>query len=99
MAYDCYYHGYGVITDHNGRCTQCVREGTGPDGYETKKQRETLRAAFLKCDPTLESSQSPVPHKYKETGKHDYGSLAQGGSYEQVKCTECGRTAWSMMPD
>lgn len=26
MAYDCYYHGYGALTDVDGNCSSCTRE-------------------------------------------------------------------------
>lgn len=29
----------------------------------------------------------------------EYGSLEQGGSYEQWKCDKCGRITWIPLPD
>jgi hypothetical protein len=50
------------------------------------------------CDPTKESRLSPVPHEYEATGE-DYGSLADGGSYDVLTCRVCGRVAYSALPD
>jgi hypothetical protein len=50
------------------------------------------------CDRTKESRLSPVPHDYEMIGE-EYGSLGDGGSYEKLKCRECGRVAYSQMAD
>lgn len=50
------------------------------------------------CDPTKESRLSPVPHVYDVVGE-DEGSLADGGSYEELRCRRCGRVAYSQLPD
>lgn len=50
------------------------------------------------CDRAKESRLSPVPHDYEETDQ-DYGSLADGGSYDVLKCRACGRIAYSQMAD
>jgi hypothetical protein len=50
------------------------------------------------CDPTKESRLSPVPHAYEVVGE-EYGSLADGGSYEVLRCHCCGRVAYSPMGD
>jgi hypothetical protein len=50
------------------------------------------------CDPAKESRLSPVPHDYEVLGQ-EYGSLADGGSYDILKCRACGRTAYSPMAD
>lgn len=52
----------------------------------------------LECDRTEPSDQSPVPHDYEEAGE-EYGSLGDGGSYYRLKCKNCGRIAYSPMPD
>jgi hypothetical protein len=52
----------------------------------------------LTCDPTKPDFFSPVPHDYVEVGA-EYGSLAQGGSYDILECKVCGRRAYSPMPD
>lgn len=52
----------------------------------------------VRCDPALPSALSPVPHDYDHAGD-DYGSLADGGSYEELRCRNCGRTAYSPLPD
>jgi len=52
----------------------------------------------LRCDPAMPSAQSPVPHQYDVTGTED-GSLADGGSYEVLKCRNCSRTAYRQLPD
>lgn len=52
----------------------------------------------LLCDPEKESRLSPVPHDY-ELIDEEYGSLADGGSYDVLKCRRCGRVAYSQMPD
>ena len=51
-----------------------------------------------KCDPTQPSALSPVPHDYEAAGE-DYGSLADGGSYERLRCRNCERIAYSQLPD
>ncbi len=51
------------------------------------------------CDRSKPSADSPVPHDYKATGDVEYGSLAQGGSYEVLECRKCGRRAYSMLAD
>jgi len=50
------------------------------------------------CDPRKPSDQSPVPHEYRY---HDdeYGSLADGGSYEIYICIHCRRRAYVQLPD
>jgi hypothetical protein len=53
----------------------------------------------MTCDPALPSAQSPIPHVYAATGETDYGSLANGGSYEQLRCRNCERIAYSQLPD
>ena len=50
------------------------------------------------CDPAQPSAFSPVPHDYEAAGE-DYGSLADGGSYERLCCRSCGRIAYSQLPD
>ncbi len=50
------------------------------------------------CDPERASALSPVPHDYEAAGE-DYGSLADGGSYERLRCRNCGRIAYSQLPD
>jgi hypothetical protein len=52
----------------------------------------------MTCDPALPSAESPVPHDYKTIGT-DYGSLADGGSYEVLCCRVCERVAYSPLPD
>jgi hypothetical protein len=51
-----------------------------------------------RCDPALPSAQSPVPHHYENDGD-EYGSLADGGSYQRLRCTECHRIAYDPLPD
>lgn len=51
-----------------------------------------------KCDRSKPSQQSPVPHDY-EVVDQEYGSLADGGSYDILECRVCGRTAYSPLPD
>jgi uncharacterized OB-fold protein len=53
---------------------------------------------FLTCDPRKPSQRSPVPHLYEEAGE-EYESLGNGGSYYVLKCKNCGRVAYSPMPD
>jgi hypothetical protein len=50
------------------------------------------------CDPELPSALSPVPHDYDVIGLED-GSLADGGSYEILRCKACRRIAYSQLPD
>lgn len=50
------------------------------------------------CDPTKESRLSPVPHDY-EVVDQEYGSLGDGGSYDVLECKNCGRRAYSSLPD
>lgn len=50
------------------------------------------------CDPHLESRLSPIPHDYEVVGDED-GSLADGGSYDVLKCRRCGRVAYSPIAD
>lgn len=50
------------------------------------------------CDRTKESRLSPVPHDYEVVGE-EYGSLGDGGSYEELRCRGCGRVAYSAMAD
>jgi hypothetical protein len=50
------------------------------------------------CDPAQPSALSPAPHDYEAAGD-DYGSLADGGSYERLRCRKCGRIAYSQLPD
>lgn len=52
----------------------------------------------MKCDKTKESRLSPVPHTYKKIDT-EYGSLGDGGSYDVLECTECGRVAYSPIGD
>lgn len=52
----------------------------------------------MTCDPKKTSRQSPEPHDYEVIGE-EYGSLADGGSYEILKCKACGRIAYSQLPD
>lgn len=52
----------------------------------------------VECDSTKESRLSPVPHDYEHVGE-EYGSLADGGSYDVLKCRNCDRVAYSQMPD
>jgi hypothetical protein len=50
------------------------------------------------CDPTKRSAESPIPHEYRPDGE-EYGSLADGGSYERLTCRRCGRTVYVPLPD
>lgn len=50
------------------------------------------------CDRTKTSDESPIPHDYQYL-TDEYGSLADGGSYEVYACTRCGRRAYSALPD
>lgn len=50
------------------------------------------------CDSTKPDSQSPWPHDYVYVDD-EYGSLAEGGSYEIHKCTRCGRVTYFQLPD
>lgn len=50
------------------------------------------------CDPELPSALSPVPHEYDPAGA-EYGALADGGSYDRLRCRNCGRIAYSPLPD
>lgn len=50
------------------------------------------------CDPGLPSAFSPVPHDY-EIQDTEYDSLANGGSYEQLRCRACHRIAYHQLPD
>lgn len=50
------------------------------------------------CDRTKPNAESPVPHDYAEEGQ-EYGSLAEGGSYDIFVCRACGRRAYSQLPD
>lgn len=50
------------------------------------------------CDPTKMSRDSPVPHRYVVVDE-EYDSLANGGSYDVLRCTVCGRIAYSPLPD
>lgn len=62
--------------------------------------QETLDG--LTCDPALPDGKSPVPHDYKhERDSDDYGSLAEGGSYEALRCQRphCRRLAYRPLPD
>lgn len=52
----------------------------------------------MKCDPTKDNKNSPVPHVY-EYYDDEYGSLASGGSYEVYKCVNCGRRHYVPLPD
>ena len=52
----------------------------------------------MKCDPANPSALSPVPHDYQVEGD-EYGSLTDGGSYERLRCKECGRIVYSPLPD
>ena len=52
----------------------------------------------MSCDPALPSAQSPVPHDYEHV-EDEYGSLADGGSYEKLRCRSCGRITYSPLPD
>lgn len=54
----------------------------------------------LTCDPGLTDAQSPVPHDYQHESD-EYGSLAEGGSYERLRCTRphCHRLAYRPLPD
>jgi hypothetical protein len=51
-----------------------------------------------RCDPGQPSVLSPVPHDYEIIGT-EYGSLAEGGSYEQLRCRACERIAYRQLPD
>jgi hypothetical protein len=51
-----------------------------------------------RCDPAVPSAQSPVPHDYVTEGT-EYGSLADGGSYDRLRCRSCHRVAYEMLPD
>ena len=51
-----------------------------------------------RCDPTKANAQSPVPHDYEHVGE-EYDSLANGGSYDILRCRACGRRAYSPMAD
>jgi hypothetical protein len=50
------------------------------------------------CDPEMPSVLSPVPHDY-EPGEQERGSLTGGGSYDQMRCRNCHRTASAPLPD
>lgn len=50
------------------------------------------------CDPTKPSAESAVPHDY-EAVDEEFGSLADGGSYDVLLCRNCGRRAYSPMAD
>ncbi len=51
-----------------------------------------------RCDPTKETRKSPVPHSYENVGE-EYDSLGNGGSYDILKCRNCGRIAFSPIAD
>ena len=53
---------------------------------------------IVECDPTKQSSLSPVPHDYEHVGEED-GSLADGGCYDVLRCRNCGRVAYSQVAD
>ena len=52
----------------------------------------------MTCDPALPSDRSPAPHDYEPDGD-EYGSLAEGGSYERLRCRNCPRVAYRPLPD
>jgi len=51
-----------------------------------------------RCDPALPSAQCEDPHPYVPAGA-EYGALADGGSYERLRCAACGRVAYDPLPD
>lgn len=53
---------------------------------------------IIGCDKTMSNATSPVPHDYESAGE-EYGSLGDGGSYWRLRCKQCGRIAYSPMPD
>jgi hypothetical protein len=46
-----------------------------------------------RCDPTKPNAESPVPHEYRPDGD-ECVSLADGASFERLKCRRCGRVAY-----
>lgn len=50
------------------------------------------------CDPAQPTQSSPAPHDYEVVGA-EYDSLANGGSYDILRCRRCGRIAYSPIAD
>jgi hypothetical protein len=69
-----------------------------PPGWTAPDIAAVLNDTAQQCDRSKESRLSPVPHSYISIGQED-GSLSDGGSYEKLKCTSCGRIAYSPMAD
>ena len=69
-----------------------------PPGWTAPDIATVLRDAVPRCDPAKESRLSPVPHSYTSVGQED-GSLSDGGSYDILKCTSCGRVAYVPIAD
>ena len=69
-----------------------------PPGWTAPDIAAVLRNAVPGCDPTKESRLSPVPHSYNSIGQED-GSLSDGGSYDILRCENCGRVAYSPIAD
>lgn len=50
------------------------------------------------CDPDKPNATSPWLHDYEVVGE-EFGSLAEGGSYEVLECRRCERKAYRPMAD
>ena len=69
-----------------------------PPGWTAPDIAAVLNDTAPHCDPAKESRLSPVPHSYTSVGQED-GSLSDGGSYDILKCTSCGRVAYAPIAD
>ncbi len=85
------------MTDRFSHDPELVHVG-GATQEEFQAAVSTARSLRPRCVKSLENARSPYPHNYKVIGE-EYGSLADGGSYEKLQCVDCGRVAYSMMPD
>lgn len=50
-------------------------------------------------DPSAKVDPKTCPHKALVYVRDDYGSLADGGSYEVYDCARCGKRLYVMLPD
>ena len=50
------------------------------------------------CDPAVGNAFSKIPHQYEHVDE-EYGSLADGGSFDVLRCRVCGRQAYAQLPD